>query len=551
MRKQIGVQVSWIRSLLSARNLFALLTGASLGVPSVTWPSVYNIAVPGQWPEGRITWYYNPAGRPADIGDAEIIDTVKQAFAEWNRVCQVEGTFGGVTNTPVNPVPTGAFVVGWTDFGSPQFHAKGAHRSMSGSTAYAPFTGGATQINVANPNWRKLLDNGTALGIIQHEIGHSLGLAHSDDPTSIMFANPYNTSRYEMRLQGDDIAACADLYGGRGLIDQPDLRNSTPLRADLAVRTSVLSAKPGSATPPPGLGRIDPAGGGPYYFDTRWSRLPLGTSIRAEWVAPNGSVFFRANHAATVNSGYWYSTFPDSGMFFPYSGRWAFQVSVDGELAASTSFEVSRGSVAPVVPFEAAVLGETDGAGAMAWRVVPMSGSQPTKLRVVANGVAATAMTTGLRSGGNAIDVWMETDRPRYKIGQTDGQPAHSYDVMRRARFFAGAGGRPLKSSPDIAESGVPSAYSATATLTLAAEGEVGIFVAASVAGRLYFRLPSGWSERAGALVTARGPGVAVVDVVRQLDTRGLPAGTRLFVGYGRTLDEVIASGQYALVRAF
>lgn len=513
--------------------------------------SVYNITVPGAWPEGRITWYYNPAGRPADISDAEVVDTVKAAFAEWNRVCQVEGSYGGITSTPVSPVPTGAFVVGWTDFGSPQFHAKGFHRSTSGSSAYAPFTGGATQINVANPNWRKLFDNGTALGVFQHEIGHSLGLAHSDEPTSIMFANPYNTARYEMRLQGDDISACAALYGGRGLIEQPDLREARPVRADIAVQGSVLSSRPVSAAPAASLAQIDPLGGGPYYFDTHWQNLPLGTDVRAEWIAPNGSVYYRSLHSTRFVRGYWFSTVPDNGMVFPYAGRWSFQVSVDGQLAASTPFEVVRGSVAPVVPFEAAVVGERNGAGTMAWRVVPLGGGSPIKLRVVANALAATGTTSDVRAGNNDVEVWMETDRPRYKTGQSDGQPAHSYDVMRRARFTAAAGGRPLASAPSVTESGVPSAYSATATFSVDTEGDVGLYVAAVQAGRLHYRLPTGWSDRPGALLTVRGPAVAVVDLVRHLDIRALPPGTRLYVGHGRSVDELMAKRQYTLVRTF
>lgn len=550
MRQPVESRVSRHPRPKPARAALSLIACAGLLASPSAFPSVYNMAVPGTWPEGRITWYYNPAGRPADITDAEIIDTVKAAFAEWKRVCQVEGTYGGLTSTPVSPIPNGAFVVGWTDFGSPDFHAKGFHRSTSSSTSYAPFTGGGTQINISNPDWRRLLDNGTALGTFQHEIGHSLGLAHSDEPTSIMFANPYNTSRYETRLQGDDIAACAELYGGRGLIDQADLR-AAPVVSGIPLQANVLSTKPVSTVPAASLTQIDPVDGGPYYFDAHWQKLPIGTSLQANFITPNGSVYSRFLHDTTFASGFRYYTYPDSGMDFPFAGRWSFQITVNGQLAANTPFEVSTGSVDPVLPFEATVLGERNSTGALAWRVVPYGNGSPTKLRVIANAQAATGTTTTVRAGSNTTELWMETDRPRYKPDQTDGQPAHSYDVMRRARFSASASGTPMAAAPVIAESGVPSAYSATATLTMDAEGDVGIYVAAMLGGKMYFRLPGGWSDRAEALVKARGPAVAMVDLVRNLDIRALPAGTSLFVGYGKTLDEVVAKRQYTLVRTF
>jgi hypothetical protein len=54
-------------------------------------------------------------------------------------------------------------------------------------------------------------------GMFLHELGHLLGLGHSDRPASILYANPYHPERGYMRnLKGDDIAACAALYGAIG-----------------------------------------------------------------------------------------------------------------------------------------------------------------------------------------------------------------------------------------------------------------------------------------------------------------------------------------------
>ncbi len=49
--------------------------------------------------------------------------------------------------------------------------------------------------------------------IMTHELGHALGLDHSDVQASVMFANPYNSYSYQRTLRGDDANACAALYG--------------------------------------------------------------------------------------------------------------------------------------------------------------------------------------------------------------------------------------------------------------------------------------------------------------------------------------------------
>ena len=55
--------------------------------------------------------------------------------------------------------------------------------------------------------YKKLL-----LSIATHEIGHSLGLKHSLDPTAIMF-NRYFGGDPVVNLQPDDIAGIQYLYG--------------------------------------------------------------------------------------------------------------------------------------------------------------------------------------------------------------------------------------------------------------------------------------------------------------------------------------------------
>ena len=48
-------------------------------------------------------------------------------------------------------------------------------------------------------------------GIMTHELGHSLGLAHSDNPDSVMYF-PYHSAQYQMTPTKCDIDAVMKLY---------------------------------------------------------------------------------------------------------------------------------------------------------------------------------------------------------------------------------------------------------------------------------------------------------------------------------------------------
>lgn len=296
---------------------------------------------------------------------------------------------------------------------------------------------------------------------------------------------------------------------------------------------------------------IDPLGGGPYYFDRHWQGLAVGAYLEARWVTPDGSVHQNRTFTTITSNGFRYSTFPDDDVRLPFAGRWAFQLLVDGRVAASVPFEVARGSLSPAIPFEAAMIGEWDGAANLTWRVATHGNGNVTRLGIIANGRAASGITYRAPSGDNVAEIWAETDRPRYKPGQLDGQPSRSFDVMRQVRFVAGSDGRPVSPALRLSETGTLDAYTAIATVAATGSGQQGIYVAALLGGRVYYRQSGGWSPIPTPLVTVQAPAVASVDLVRNADTRELPAGTALYVGFGSSVDDLLARGQYALVRRF
>lgn len=54
---------------------------------------------------------------------------------------------------------------------------------------------------------------------LAHEVGHAVGLRHSEDPDATMFTRPQPCARERRDLADDDLAAIAALYGGAS--DQP------------------------------------------------------------------------------------------------------------------------------------------------------------------------------------------------------------------------------------------------------------------------------------------------------------------------------------------
>ncbi len=188
---------------------------------------VLGPTTPGKWGSpilgtgASVTWSIMPAGVSMALegaSDTVSLDTIfpagyfaqiQAAFDAWSAVANI--TFSYVT--PDNAVPFG-------DGGTIADIRIGAHPmdGPSGTLAhgfYPPsnFGTAAGDIHFDSSETWKIGFGGAGFDIFQvtaHEIGHAIGLNHTQVPGSLM--NPFYTETFS-GLQADDIAGAVFLYG--------------------------------------------------------------------------------------------------------------------------------------------------------------------------------------------------------------------------------------------------------------------------------------------------------------------------------------------------
>lgn len=180
-----------------------------LGSNVIVWPGVYR-------------WYFNtdnfPTGPNAQgvPGLAEaltvdgVIGMIKLAMSRWSQMCNIEFQYMGLTSAQVS-ANDGINTIGFASFSRiyPSI-------AFAGGAAFPHYNGlqlvdADVGINIDNVigNWdQRGLD-----GLISHEIGHAIGLDHSEVQASVMFSNPTNSNQFMQKLRGDDAAGCTAMYG--------------------------------------------------------------------------------------------------------------------------------------------------------------------------------------------------------------------------------------------------------------------------------------------------------------------------------------------------
>lgn len=163
-----------------------------------------------RWIGGQIDWYYNPTNQPADLSTADVINAIKTAAARWVGMCNVGFNYMGLTTVPPNVRSTSSTVDMMNVFGWGQLTNELAQYGAYTVWWYDNNRSIFDTDVVINTSYRWSLQD--VESVMTHELGHVLGLNHSNLQASVMFANPYNNYEYQRTLRGDDANACAVLY---------------------------------------------------------------------------------------------------------------------------------------------------------------------------------------------------------------------------------------------------------------------------------------------------------------------------------------------------
>lgn len=153
-------------------------------------------------PAGVVTWSFDVSGAQFYNFDDIIASEgyrslVRQAFDAWEKVAAID--FVEVTNAPAD-----------IQVGLDAIDGRGGTIGQATWTYRGPLTTHAEIAVDSAETWSPFVPGGNNFyGMMVHEIGHTIGLAHSSDPSSIM----YPIASAYMAFSNEDLAAIQALYG--------------------------------------------------------------------------------------------------------------------------------------------------------------------------------------------------------------------------------------------------------------------------------------------------------------------------------------------------
>ncbi len=496
-----------------------------------------------RWPLGaNIVWSYNPAGQPGWLTTEAAIGYLNEVVAQWGRGCNVNMS---VTATGVKSGGRdGENSIYWGNANGFSGFTNSYINSVSRSESDIVLD--ATRITTAS-RFR---------GIMQHETGHAIGLGHSSTPRSIMWSDPYHPGAMTTEVRGDDFAACAAMYGSRGLVAATD---HTQTVADAATEGQTLrpylatSQPASSAVPETTLTHLAaPTSQTLLYAVLSYTNLPVGAEVSIRLIAPDGGLYNQSDGTVGFTSGYrWGSFTSDStGSLNTLPGNWEYQVWVNGRLKTRTPFTVTSNFSLPA----AGLLELRAVRGASGWTLSHslVGAAYPISTitwyagdSTVSSG-SATPVQTGTFAG--RLDFFGTSTRPRYDgaqgSGSNEGQGA---DYASALDADLGADGSLIGPAVRSEVSGTPAATTLRVQASVPTASQNQVFIVASLAGNYYSYTAGGWVAGLLPYTTLTGPTALSVRLLDGFDTRGLPAGTAVYIGHGRDLNEMVATGRYAL----
>uniref|UniRef100_A0A8C6SSD2 Matrix metallopeptidase 15a n=1 Tax=Neogobius melanostomus TaxID=47308 RepID=A0A8C6SSD2_9GOBI len=187
-----------------------------------------------QWSKDHITFSILNQQIPSSLGEELTYEAIREAFDVWRRVTPL--TFEELPVTSNSSQSELADIL--------LLFASGFHGDMSlfdgegGSLAHAyypgPGLGGDTHFDADEP-WT--LENHNPQGkrmTMVHELGHALGLEHSDNPSAIMAPFYQWMPSHNFSLHQDDVKGIQYIYGPPLMTDAPKSVPATPGRRPTA-----------------------------------------------------------------------------------------------------------------------------------------------------------------------------------------------------------------------------------------------------------------------------------------------------------------------------
>ena len=493
-----------------------------------------------RWQNGVMEWWYNDTGRPASLTKDEVISALQRAAQKWHNGCGVQLSYKGTTATPTYERDR-TNVVGWQS----DFVATGETQSYFSAQRIS-------EADIRLNSSPDQINNLTLLeAVATHEFGHALGLDHSNQPDSIMFADPYHASDFQLSLKGDDIKGCIALYGTTGVVASA-LYVSPPSQLNSGESATVyVTALQPSSQPAASLDTVVSDNTAQLYFSAYYRGIPVGQAMKLDLVAPDGTLYeSSAWDNSYLNGSYWFSLYwkGNSGASV-LPGTWRILFSAGGQLKAERSFSlVSSYNVTPLP--DLAIIGQATSASTYTFEARNLT---PDRLvdsyewsfdgGAVKTGASQSIVLTG---GEHSVRLMTRSVSPRYN-GQDNGPD------FALTQIFTVAGDGSLAAPVFSGQAGgTKQALGLQVNIVLPDTGLKNIYIVARVGAGWFYKSSAGWAQlQNGAalpLLSVTAPAVLALNVLDSVDVSGLPAGTEVYAGYGESLDQVIATGRYGKI---